>query len=171
MREFFKYRRRPSLSLTGLAALVLATTGCGGKFTPVPVSGVVTLDGNPVEGATVYFYAIGDEKDGRPAHGVTDKSGEFQLSTMGNNDGALPRRYKVVVTKYVPTNPKLKIPEFPDTEEGRNDRADFMYRNFESKGIQPFTNSLPPRYGDSSTTPFEFEVKNSMTVKLELTSN
>src|SRR5436190_481823 len=91
-----------------VTALVLAATGCGGgKIAPVPVSGVVTLDGKPVEGATVYFYAVGDDKDGRPAFGTTDKVGAFRLSTLGNEDGALPRQYKVVVTKYVPTNPNL----------------------------------------------------------------
>ncbi|HJZ92020.1 MAG TPA: hypothetical protein VKE40_14190, partial [Gemmataceae bacterium] len=81
------------------------------------------------------------------------------------------RHYKVVITKYVPTNPNLKIPDFPDTLEGRNDRSDFMYRNFEAKGIQPFKNSLPPKYGDSATTPLECEVTGSTTLKFELTSN
>ena len=155
----------------GLALLLVAAAGCGGKYTPVPVSGVVTLDGQPVEGATVYFYAVGDERDGRPAFGTTDKAGEFRLSTMGNDDGALPRPYKVVVTKYVPTNPNLKIPDFPNTPEGQSEKADFMYKNFEAKGIQPFKNILPAKYGDSGTTPLQQEVKGKTTVKLELTSN
>ena len=129
------------------------------------------MDGTPVEGATVYFYAIGDKKDGRPAVGTTDKEGFFRLSTMGNDNGALPRHYKVVVTKYVPTNPNLKIPDFPDTLEGRNDRSDFMYRNFEEKGIQPFKNALPPKYGSSDTTPLEYNITGRTTVKFELTSN
>ena len=154
----------------GLAVLAVAA-GCGGKHTPVPVSGVVTLDGKTVEGATVYFYAAGDDKEGRPAYGTTDKDGVFRLSTMGNEDGALPRHYKVVVTKYVPTNPNLKVPEFPDTVEGRNQRADFMYNNFEAKGIQPFKNVLPPRYSDSSTTPLECTVDGKTTINLELTSH
>jgi hypothetical protein len=159
------------LRAAGLLTLLCATAGCGGKHTPVPVSGTVTLDGQPLEGATVYFYMVGDEREGRPAMGTTNKDGEFQLSTLGNNDGALPGRYKVVITKYVPTNPNLKIPDFPDTLEGRNDRQDFMYKNFEAKGIQPFTNSLPPKYGDSNSTPLEVEVSGKKTVKLELTKN
>jgi hypothetical protein len=159
---------RPGL-LAGLTILLAAVAGCGGKFTPVPVNGVVTLNGTPVEGATVSFYAVGDEKDGRPAHGTTNKDGEFRLSTLGNEDGALPRRYKVVVTKYVPTNPNLKVPDFPDTPEGREAKSDFNYRNFESKGIQPFRNALPPVYGSSSTTPLEYDITKSTTVKLELT--
>jgi hypothetical protein len=173
MRESVTSPRRAGRSLrpAGLALMLAAAAGCGGKYTPVPVSGVVTLDGQPIEGATVYFYAVGDEKDGRPAFGTTDKAGAFKLSTLGHEDGALRRHYKVVITKYVPTNPNLKIPDFPDTLEGKNERSDFMYRNFEAKGIQPFKNSLPPKYGDSGTTPLECEVTGSTTLKFELTSN
>ena len=152
------------------ALLLAAAAGCGGKYTPVPVSGTVTLDGKPVEGATVYFYAVGDEAEGRPAQGTTNKEGGFALSTMGQDDGALPRRYKVVVAKYVPTRPNLKIPDFPDTQEGRERKSDFMYQQFEAKGIQPFTNALPAVYGSSNTTPLEFDITEKTTVTLELKS-
>jgi Domain of unknown function (DUF6795) len=172
MRDFVSCLPGPGrLVPAGLAIVLLTAAGCGGKFTPVPVSGVVTLDGQPIEGATVYFYAVGDEKDGRPAHGTTDKEGKFKLSTLGDEDGALRRNYKVVITKYVPTIPNLKIPDFPDTLEGRNDRSDFMYRNFEAKGIQPFRNALPPIYGDSNTTPLSSNITESTTLKFELKSN
>lgn len=157
------------VGLVGLA-LLLAVAGCSSKYTPVPVSGEVTLDGQPVDGATVYFYAVGDAKEGRPATGQTDKEGKFRLSTLGTNDGALPGTYKVVVAKYVPTNPNLKIPDFPNTPEGKAQRDDFMYRNFEAKGIQPFKSSLPDKYGSSDKTPLNCEVSHSTTVKLELTS-
>src|SRR5262245_48469005 len=113
--------------LVGLAMVLSAAAGCG-KYTPVRVSGEVTLDGAPVEGATVYFYAVGDDKEGRPAYGTTDKDGKFRLSTMGNEDGALRREYKVVIAKYVPSNPNLKVPNFPDTPEGKAQRDDFIYQ-------------------------------------------
>jgi hypothetical protein len=151
-------------------ALLFAVAGCGGKYKPVPVSGTVTLDGQPVKNATVYFYAVGDERDGRPAYGATNENGEFKLSTMGNNDGALPRKYKVVITQYVPSNPNLKMPDFPDTQEGRDAKSDFIYRNYEAKGIAPIKNALPEVYGDQNSTPLECEVKGKMTVKFELTS-
>ena len=82
MREPRSRTRR--LVPAGLAVLLAAAVGCGGKFTPVPVGGVVTLDGKPVEGATIYFYAVGDEKDGRPAHGTTDKAGDKGGDTAGD---------------------------------------------------------------------------------------
>jgi hypothetical protein len=170
MHELSSRQGRPALA-AALAVLTLAAAGCADKYAPVSVSGVVTLEGKPVEGATVYFYAVGDAHDGRPAHGTTDKDGAFRLSTLGDGDGALRRNYKVVVVKYVPTLPNLKIPDFPDTLEGRNARSDFMYLNFEAKGIQPFKNALPGKYGDSNTTPLTCNVTGRTTVKFELTSN
>ncbi len=154
----------------GLALLLLAVAGCSGRYTPVPVSGVVTLDDKPVEGAMVYFYAVGDDKEGRPAFGSTDKEGRFRLSTMGHEDGALRRQYKVVVHKFIPTLPNLKTPDFPNTPEGKAQRDDFNYRNFEAKGIQPYKNALPAKYGNSETTPLSSNVTGKTTVKLELSS-
>jgi hypothetical protein len=55
----------------------------------------VTLDGQPVEGATVTFMT----DDGKQsAAGSTDAAGKFSLSTNGK-DGAPPGTYKVVVVK------------------------------------------------------------------------
>jgi len=168
----FEAPRYPKYAVraAGLVLLVFTAAGCGGKYTPVPVSGVVTLDGKPVEGATVYFYPVGDEREGRPATGNTDKNGEYHLSTMKPRDGALRREYKIVVHKNVPTIPNLKIPDFPDTLEGKSARQDFMYNTFEAKGIQPFKNALPVKYGDSNSTPLTCKVTGAMTVPLELTS-
>src|SRR5947209_3031632 len=101
-----------------LAALGLAA-GCGGPHTPVRVEGVVTLDGNPVEGAAISFLSeAGDGKEGRMAYGTTDGEGVFRLTTLKPDDGALPGTYKVLVTKSVPVPPGVKVPNFPNTLEG-----------------------------------------------------
>lgn len=77
-----------------LAALV-PLTGCGG-VTLLPTQGVVTLDGKPVEGATVVFTS----PDGKTnASGMTDAAGAFTLST-GEKLGAAAGTYKVTVSKY-----------------------------------------------------------------------
>jgi hypothetical protein len=152
-----------------LAAAVLIGWGCGGKYRPVPVKGAVTLDGTPVEGATVHFLAAGDDKEGRQAYGTTDRKGVFRLSTMGRNDGALPRAYHVVVFKYVSTRPDLKIPDFPNTAEGKAQRDDYLYKIF---GDQPRTkNILPTRYSDIDSTPFRITVPTKGEVILELASS
>jgi len=151
-----------------LPVLLLAAAGCSSRYKPVPVSGEVTLNGKPVEGATVYFYAATDGPEGRPAVGTTDKAGQFRLGTMGNADGALPGEYKVVVTKFVPSDPNLKIPDFPDTPEGRAKREDFLYRVYGERK-SPIKNVLPAKYENPASTPLECSVKGRTTVKLELT--
>jgi hypothetical protein len=173
MREALISPQRPGrlVRLAGLMFLVLTAAGCSSKYKPVPVSGVVTLDGKPLEGANVFFYAVGDAKEGRTAQGVTDKNGEFRLSTLGKDDGALRWDYKVVIHKYVPTLPNLKKPEFPHTPEGKAQEDDWRYKNFESKGIQPFKNALPAKYGDTNSTPLTCKVEGPIAgVPFELTS-
>jgi hypothetical protein len=89
------------LRLTPLLLLCLALVGCGTK--PVPVSGVVSLNGTPVEGATVIFMTA----DGNnAANGFTDSAGMFSLTT-GTQTGAYPGDYKVIVIK----GPKVAGPE------------------------------------------------------------
>ncbi len=57
------------LRLAGLTVLLVAAAGCDVRRTPVPVSGTVTLDGRPIEGAIVTFHLVGDDKESRPATG------------------------------------------------------------------------------------------------------
>jgi hypothetical protein len=161
--------RRTKRGWLALAALlVLAAAGCGGKHIPVAVSGVVTLNGKPVEGATVTFYIVGGGQEGRPATGRTDVSGAFRLNTMGNEDGALPGEYKVVIAKWVPALPNLKIPDFPKTPEGRAQREEFLYRAY---GDRPRgKNVLPTPYGDPNTTPLTATVNGKTTVNFELSN-
>jgi hypothetical protein len=80
-----------ALSLFGLLLLV----GCG-KAGPVmiPTVGVVTLDGEPMEGAAVMFMPVAG---GRPASGVTDGAGRYQLRTREANDGAVTGEYNVSI--------------------------------------------------------------------------
>lgn len=80
-------------------SLVSVLGGCGGSDKPdtVPVSGKVTLDGVPVEGASVMFRPEGP---GRPGTAMTDANGMYSLSSYGEpNDGAVPGEYTVAVIK------------------------------------------------------------------------
>ena len=90
-----------SLTVACLAPILLGVTGCGHRRpTTYPVSGVVTLDGKPVSGATVMLRP---EAGGRPAVGTTNERGEFKLTTFQQNDGALPGKYAVSVVKKITT--------------------------------------------------------------------
>lgn len=86
-----------------LAMLGLAVGGCtsrgGGDIPPTaPVSGVVLLDGRPVDGAMVVFVPL-DHRYG--AYAVTDSSGRFTLQSSPDVSGAVPGRFQVQVTKVV----------------------------------------------------------------------
>lgn len=82
----------------GWALLVgFGLAGCGQKSDLVLVSGVVTLDGRPVENAAVLFMRTFEDK-GLPASGVTDAQGRFTLETHPHGLGALPGLYQVTVT-------------------------------------------------------------------------
>jgi len=72
--------------------LVLLTAGCGTKEKYVPVSGVVTLDGQPLANAQVLFEPLAQDKadpPGKPSVGRTDSDGRFVLtSPLGKHTGA-----------------------------------------------------------------------------------
>jgi hypothetical protein len=78
-----------------VALALLAGTGCGP--TAVKVKGVVKLDGNPVEGATVAFVA----EDGKTAYtGFTEAGGTFTLVGPDGKPGVPAGNYKVTVVKH-----------------------------------------------------------------------
>jgi hypothetical protein len=82
-----------------LAALV-ASAGCGdGKIRRYPVTGTVTVDGKPADGALVIFCPVnptGELEHLRPA-GKADAAGTFSLTTIETGDGAPAGDYKVLV--------------------------------------------------------------------------
>ncbi len=61
--------------------LTLLAAGCGSSGPEVAsVTGQVTLDGKPLENATVTFQPL----DGRPSFGTTDKEGHYEMNfTLG----------------------------------------------------------------------------------------
>lgn len=81
-------------SLLTLSVIVLS--GCSGPQGPqvAPVSGKVTLDGQPLNGALVTFYP----KDGRPSMGTTDSSGSYALNYTRDQPGAIVGDHIVRIT-------------------------------------------------------------------------
>ncbi len=80
-------------------AAVSVCIGCGQKSGlegTVPVTGTVTYQSKPVEGASV---TLSPQGQGRAASGKTDASGRFKLTTLEADDGALPGTYQVAVSK------------------------------------------------------------------------
>lgn len=144
----------------GVAAVLAAIVGCGGgaaSVKTVPVKGKVTLDGKPVEGATVQFAP--EDSTGRAASGVTKSDGTFELTTVGGGPGAVPGKYKVAITKRATAGPA----EAPKSQEeamkaiqekmAKGGSAAFI------KGAPKVQDELPPRYGNAATSGFTAEVK------------
>lgn len=90
-----------SRSLLILASCCLLP-GCGpgvpsDRPATYPVSGTVTMDGQPVANATLSFQ-LSDASRG--AAGVTDDQGRYDLTTFEPGDGAVPGEYLVAIMKY-----------------------------------------------------------------------
>ena len=110
-------------------------SGCGGKpsYELVPVSGRVTLDGQPLANARVNFQPTRDQANPGPgSSGVTDAEGHFvlALSSESETPGAVPGKHMVTISTIA-------------NEEAANDAAPATDR------------SLPRQAGDGSLT---FEV-------------
>lgn len=88
-----------SLALACCAAL-LVSTGCGGAPQLDGLenySGVITLDGEPLAGASITLVptTVGP----RGAGAMSDDKGKFVFQTLQAGDGVAPGEYKVTVTK------------------------------------------------------------------------
>ena len=78
------------------------TRGAAGPET-YPVGGVVMMDGQPVQDATVSFDPVGGTARALGAQAVTDDDGRFSMQThIGNNQfqaGLRPGQYGVTIIK------------------------------------------------------------------------
>lgn len=96
-------KRKIVFALLLFAALFGCHRAVSGPAT-VEVSGTVTLDGSPIEGANVVFYPGSGGDDSRLAsQAVTDAQGRFRLSThVGGGkfkSGIVPGQYLVGISK------------------------------------------------------------------------
>jgi hypothetical protein len=95
------------------AALFFAA-GCGGEsFALAPVSGKVTLNGQPLAGARVAFLPQAPEGQfnvGPQSEAVTREDGTYALTCVTGKPGAVVGRHKVMISTYV-TKPDPKSPD------------------------------------------------------------
>ena len=127
------------------AATLLAVMGCGGGGDLAPVSGVVLLDGEPVESGTVYFIP----DSGAGSEGELAAGGRFTLTTQEGRAGAILGRHRVAVAAF-------KEAVWPPNY----DQAD----NGQDSGIL-----VPARYGTADSSGLEYDVQpgeNEFTIEL-----
>lgn len=135
-------RGRP-FSRTALILTVLLLAGCGGK--PAKVSGVVTLDGEPLTRGIVGFSP---SVKGQKAVGIINSDGSYELST--NRDKG------------------LEIGEYIATVVSR------ARGKLDEHGGPPLPGKYlaPKKYSNTTTSGLRFEVrKGSNSINLELTSD
>ena len=91
------------------AVAICVLVGCGKGDGPAlaPATGVVTLNGKPLENARVMFHP--KEKAARYSYASTDADGRFQMSTFGMNDGALVGSHTVTISKVDMPDEATKI--------------------------------------------------------------
>ncbi len=76
--------------------LCLLSAGCGSGGDLARVKGKVTLDGQPLEDATVQFQPTA--KGGAPSSGKTDSKGRYELMYTFDTRGAMPGEHVVSIT-------------------------------------------------------------------------
>ena len=137
---------RAVLLTSAMAGLVLSVSGCGGSNRPStqPVSGVVTMDGKPVPGATVVFHPV-DTAVGVSALGTADGGGRYTLTTYDTGDGAVAAAYKVTVSHVAGDD----VSDDVDLDEVGDAYDEMMAEGDTPEG----ENALPAAYASPATTP------------------
>ncbi len=117
------------LVLAGLlGGLSLGLVGCSDGLQVVPVSGTVTLDGQPLSGAHVSFQPRTDNQDrvGPGSYAVTDETGRYELRlATDDRRGAIVGDHRVRVLTNIEDDPDSDVsivrPEIvpEDYREGR----------------------------------------------------
>jgi hypothetical protein len=119
-----------------------------------PAAGVVTYNGEPVDGAHVLFVSSASKTNGWACGNLTDENGKFEISTTVSSTsvkGVPPGEYVVVVTK----KREATAEEEKEAQEQYNAKAatatDPSKLQDEFKA-QLQKSLIPVKYNDPSTT-------------------
>ena len=130
-----------SIGATFVFSAIALLAGCQGNSVPTSeVTGIVTLDGTPLELIHIEFWPVGD---GQRSIGKTDESGKFALELDDlSKKGAAIGNHKVMLRDTWPMKDNVlsRSGEWIDNSKGKKSR-------------------ISNKYYDVSTSPLEFEVK------------
>jgi hypothetical protein len=131
---------------TIVGACLLA--GCGSQTAAglLPVGGLVTLNGQPLAGATVEFHPTETNTTGNGGAGVTGPDGKYTATTRRNEAGLSPGEYRVTVSRWTHKDgtPLQETESYIDTPGA--------------------TQSVPAVYTDAAKTPLRAKVEAGGTV-------
>jgi len=136
------------LVITGLIG------GCG-KSPPgyvadlVAVSGTVTLNKQPLEGAIVTFVA--QTGPSRSSAATTDELGNYSMTTSSAGEGVLPGSYAVVISKHVMPDGSPVPADVPPMDVGAEEQLADRYSSFAAP-------TLSAEVGDGGGT-FAFDLQ------------
>jgi hypothetical protein len=149
-------------------ALLLAASGCGRQM--VQLEGKVTLDGEPLEGATVTFNPEGGA--GAPASGLTGSDGVFYLTTRTSGDGVARGSYKVTVTKPAASEVAgTAQPNAGDPQGLMKAMKEFQEKHRQGKETpKKKAAAIPDQYTNAEKTPLKCEVPPDRPVEFKLRS-
>ncbi|WP_197444158.1 transthyretin-like family protein [Maioricimonas rarisocia] len=128
----------------------------------VPATGVILLDGEPVEGASVVFAPV--PPDNYPANALTDSSGRFELKAFPSKDGAVPGSYQVGVSRTVEVSA-----DSMSADQLGEDAAHAA--ESPTSGVN-WINALPNQYANPTMSGIELTIPDDGTsdLKIELSS-
>jgi hypothetical protein len=137
-----------------LCLFTLPILGCGGGSAGGPpyanVTGVVTLDGKPIEGATVTFSP---KKEGAMSMGLTDAQGKFSLKTATGKKGAAVGEHDVAITLRVDLGPEAPAGSQDDLAPALEVDSGPAVKKPTVKWVIPERYSDPKKSGLSVTVP------------------
>ncbi|MHB8898523.1 MAG: carboxypeptidase-like regulatory domain-containing protein [Thermoguttaceae bacterium] len=143
---------RVSLVRAVSLSVVMGLVGCTQEMRRegpemVKVSGVVTLDGEPLEGAHIRFSP---EVTGPAAFAVTDQRGRYELRTFDPGDGAIPGKYGISVTKEVTEGGK----EF----ESQTEMEAYLEQHGKNASQRTTRSVVPEKYSSKSSSGLTAEI-------------
>lgn len=94
-------------TIATMATLLLAMPGCGGTHGAGTVTGIVTLNGEPLPAARVRFQP---ESGGAPSAAVTDETGRYELRLSRSRLGAVTGDHLVEISTFRKANPDADPP-------------------------------------------------------------
>jgi hypothetical protein len=112
-------------------AFILLTSGCGDDRGLVPVSGTVTLNGQPMPGAGDLTFVPVQIVDGfpiRPAKAEFGPDGAYSAQSYKPGDGLYPGTYGVLVSCW-------EVPPTPDGPPGKS-YIDRRYQNLAASNLE-----------------------------------
>jgi hypothetical protein len=149
--------RRWFVQVGGLAVLA-AAAGCSGGNSGAfaTVSGTVTQNNAPIDGAKVTFYSTTEVEGKRTGAytAITDSSGKYLLVSVGKEPGIPPGMYKVTVVKL---DQKGNLP--PDFDLGQMEASGMAHNTMPKDYENPATTKLSVTLEAGKNENKNFELK------------